>query len=502
MSGFEWPPLPEWFWYAVTFLYGAIVGSFLNVVIYRLPLISFRSPGEKPAPGEPQTLSKPPSTCPNCHYTLTFWDNIPLLSFLGLRARCRLCRQPISWRYFCVELITACLWTLLYHQVVDDTGISWVSYVFQALFLSVLIALIFIDLDHFIAPDELNILAAILGIGRDLACLALAYFSGGAVWDTFRDRFTYFHWLPTGIVGALAYGGLLLGISVLGFLYYAREPGESTLSALRRCFSEDAPPVPEPEASAVAEIAPEPEADEPEVEEEEGESPRLAFSPAFLCAISALAMLPLVRWWAPLFFVVPLLAFLVIARQGESLGATARRFFRSDDLGLPGSASSEVEQSQAEADQFVKEAETGQHGGMGLGDVKLAIGIGGLLGPGLAILSLGFATLFGAVTGITLAKMHRRSLRLSLPFVPFMAAGALLTMLYGPVMLGWYGRFLNPEAPRLVSPGEELRDRKAKERAEQRRLQPGPGAIRRGAAPTPGRPATLPDPTRTAPDSR
>jgi len=134
--------------------------------------------------------------------------------------------------------------------------------------------------------------------------------------------------------------------------------------------------------------------------------------------------------------------------------------------------------AQDEADQFAKEAETGQHGGMGLGDVKLAVGLGGMLGPGLATLSLGFATAFGAITGIALAAKHGRSLRIGLPFVPFMAIGAIVAQLYGAQVVAWYSRFLNPEPPRVLSPGELRRLEKQKER------DATPGARRTPAEPT------------------
>jgi prepilin signal peptidase PulO-like enzyme (type II secretory pathway) len=97
-----------------------------------------------------------------------------------------------------------------------------------------------------------------------------------------------------------------------------------------------------------------------------------------------------------------------------------------------------VAQLRAESDQFAIEAEEGKHGGMGLGDVKLALAIGAILGPGPALLSLFVATFVGAATGITLARVHGRSLRLAIPFGPFMAVGAIVVMLYGAQMMDWY----------------------------------------------------------------
>src|ERR1041384_1807799 len=84
----------------MAFLFGAIVGSFLNVVVYRLP--------------RGESLSYPGSHCPKCDRPLAAYENIPLVSFLALRARCRTCKAPISWRYFCVELITALAFVAIY----------------------------------------------------------------------------------------------------------------------------------------------------------------------------------------------------------------------------------------------------------------------------------------------------------------------------------------------------------------------------------------------------
>ncbi len=471
MNDFVWPPLPDWFWYPIVFGYVAIVGSFLNVVIFRLPL--------------GKHLSNPPSTCPSCNYKLTFWDNIPLLSFLFLGARCRLCRNPISWRYFCVELVTACLWTLLYHQMVDSTLLSQVHFVLQALLVAVLVALVFIDLDHFIAPDELTVMAATLGFGRDIALLGLAYAMGDPIWSEMRGRFLYLGWIPFSLVGAAVYAGLLFFVSFATFVYYARDEGESIGAVARRFFdfsetetlaaAEHSEGSLEPTPSEVS-VSTERE-EKLEAEEPEGEAPRLAFSPAFLCAVSAVLMAPLLKFWAALFLVVPFLLFLLISRRGESVGAAARRFFRSGDLGPPIEGDPSISAAQDEADQFAKEAETGQHGGMGLGDVKLAVGLGAMLGPGLAMLSLGFATAFGAVTGIALAAKHGRSLRIGLPFVPFMAIGAIVSQLYGAQVVAWYSGFLNPEPPRVLSPGELRRLEKQKER------EAGGGARPRPAAP-------------------
>ncbi len=449
------PPLPEWFWYPVVFLYGAIVGSFLNVLIYRLPLISFGVEKHLTIGGK--------SFCPRCHNYLKPYHNVPLLGFLFLKGRCAFCRVRISWRYPMVELVTACLWTVLYHQIGTQTGVTWVDFVFQALFASVLIAMVFIDLDHFIAPDELNVVGFIFGLGRDLVCLGLAYYAGRWVWEEFAPRYTYFGWLPRAIPGALTYGGVMLLVSYLGFVYYARNEGESLAQVSRRFLSDEEE---QPEAGMATiplpQTAPEAlvEGEQSEAVEEEGDPPRLQFSPGFIAFMSALFLYVPAGWWCLAALFVPLLAFLAFARfPGEPIAQTARRFFKADDqAGVPDDADPLDDQPvskpepesqptlteadlQAEADRFAREAQTGSAGGMGLGDVKLGLAIGALLGPGMALLSLLFATGIGAVTGGILAGVNRQNnLRIGVPFVPFMAAGAILVMLFGNSFVGWYLR--------------------------------------------------------------
>lgn len=524
-----------WFWYLVVFGYGAIVGSFLNVLVYRMPL--------------GMNVSRPASHCPHCNHYLSRLDNIPLLSFLFLGARCRYCRAPISWRYFGVELLTGSLWVTLFWRLSGDTGVSWINYVACALFASVLIALIFIDLDHFFVPDELNWVGLALGVGRDVLCLLLAWWSGYGLAET-REQFTYFGWLPRSVVGALVYGGLLLAVSFFAFLYYAREEHESLAQTARRFFTyeeteaeTDLPVTPPPAATqtpaltgaanefgggtvalpadtnAAAPVlagnaasfeqltaaaaptraqvftpafgdglsgefaagahpgeqnAPNEQAEDGENEpgdaDEADDAPpvRLQFSPAFLAAVAALLLVPALGAWAVLAFVVPLFGFAGMSRRANEPAASALgRFFRSNDQAYAGdtgdagnldpvlagtaavSSSSPPLSAEAQAsaelaqdaDQFAREAETGRHGGMGLGDVKLALAIGALLGPGQAVLSLLVAAGAGAVVGIALMLIHGRNMRLGLPFVPFMALGALIVLLFGQDLVGWYLQF-------------------------------------------------------------
>ena len=120
------------------FIFGAVVGSFLNVCIFRIPAKA--------------SIIKPLSQCPHCHHPVRFYDNIPLISYIVLRGKCRDCGGKISWRYPVVELITAILSLLLFLRF----GLTFNLLIFFV-FTAVLIVITFIDLDHQIIPDVLTL---------------------------------------------------------------------------------------------------------------------------------------------------------------------------------------------------------------------------------------------------------------------------------------------------------------------------------------------------------
>ncbi|MEN6467593.1 MAG: prepilin peptidase [Smithella sp.] len=120
------------------FISGAAIGSFLNVCIFRIPA--------------EESIIRPASRCPSCLHPIRFYDNIPIISFLLLRARCRDCGAKISWRYPLVELITGLLALLLFIKF----GLT-LDFLVYFVFTAVLIIISFIDLDHQIIPDILSL---------------------------------------------------------------------------------------------------------------------------------------------------------------------------------------------------------------------------------------------------------------------------------------------------------------------------------------------------------
>ena len=127
------------------FIMGLILGSFLNVCIARLP--------------RGRSIVTPPSHCPRCRHSIKFYDNIPLISFMILRRRCRNCGELISWRYPFVELING----LLYAWAVQEFWISGEAFLVMAL-CSSLIAITFIDFDHQIIPDAITLPGMLVGL--------------------------------------------------------------------------------------------------------------------------------------------------------------------------------------------------------------------------------------------------------------------------------------------------------------------------------------------------
>jgi len=118
-------------------LFGLVIGSFLNVCIHRIP--------------QGQSIVRPRSRCPYCNHLIRAWENIPLVSYALLRGRCSQCHARISWVYPAVEALTAGVFYLLFRKY-EFGAAFWLN----ALFFSLLIALVFIDLFHRILPDVLT----------------------------------------------------------------------------------------------------------------------------------------------------------------------------------------------------------------------------------------------------------------------------------------------------------------------------------------------------------
>jgi leader peptidase (prepilin peptidase)/N-methyltransferase len=187
--------LPPAFGYVVAGLFGAIVGSFLNVVIHRVPL--------------EESIVFPNSRCPSCSAAIAFYDNIPIFSYVILRGKCRGCKKGISLRYPAVELLTA----VMFVAVAWHDGLS-AALPFDLIFCSALLALVFIDSKHMILPNVITYPGMVFAV---VARIALPLITGGFHFDDIPSL-TYGAlegvpiWVVSvvgAIVGALIGGGSL-----------------------------------------------------------------------------------------------------------------------------------------------------------------------------------------------------------------------------------------------------------------------------------------------------
>jgi leader peptidase (prepilin peptidase)/N-methyltransferase len=181
---------------------GAMIGSFLNVVIHRLP--------------REQSIVFPNSTCPRCSARIKAYDNIPILSFLILRGKCRACGARISPRYPAVEALVA----LLFAAVTWHDGVSFIL-AFDLAFAAAIVALLFIDAEHMILPNAITYPGILFAL---ITRVVVPYVAGPSHFDDLPYLITTFPpawpaWLVSLIgaaIGALAGGGSLW---LMGFLW-------------------------------------------------------------------------------------------------------------------------------------------------------------------------------------------------------------------------------------------------------------------------------------------
>ena len=356
-----WDQVPFHFWSVVFFVFGAIVGSFLNVCIYRMPL------------GE--SIVSPPSHCPHCRYSIPWYLNVPLVTWLYLRGKCANCRAPISIRYFLVELLTGvtflCCWLYAGHYSV------WLALIF-CLFLSGLIVATFIDFEHFIIPDEITLGGTVVGFVCSLLLPAL------------HGRHSVAASLVDSLLGILAGAGLVYAILRAGKLAFGRQRLELP-AACKVIFTETGIILPDREIlyeelfyrrSDVVML----EASRAELSDRCYQNVAVSLSPAQL-KIGEEVMNP---------------------EDVPYLEVT------TDNLILPREA-------------------------MGLGDVKFMAAIGAFLGWQAVIFSLMVSSVIGAIVGVTLIALRRQAWSSRLPYGPYIALAATIWLFWGPRLLAiWF----------------------------------------------------------------
>lgn len=193
-------PFEFYFFLCSAFVLGAIIGSFLNVCIYRIP--------------EGLSVVSPPSSCPKCGHRIRWYENIPILSYLFLLGRCSSCRVKISFRYPAIEALTGILFVLVLYYF----GFSTATLIYW-LFVAALVVITFIDLDHQIIPDVISL----PGIPVGFACSF------------------FIPWLPwlDSLLGILLGGGILFAVAWLYEVLAKREGmggGDIKLLAMMGAF--------------------------------------------------------------------------------------------------------------------------------------------------------------------------------------------------------------------------------------------------------------------------
>jgi leader peptidase (prepilin peptidase)/N-methyltransferase len=360
----NWAMVPFHFWTVCVFLFGAIVGSFLNVCIHRMP--------------RGESVIRPSSHCPGCGYSIPWYLNIPLFTWLWLRGRCAHCGEKISPRYFLVELLTglmfAACWVRFGHQS------ALVPFVFCAL-IGGLIAATFIDFEHFIIPDEITLGGTVVG-------LLLAFFVPGShiSFPFLQPMTSASAAMKDSFLGVLVGGGVVYGVLRLGKLLFGRQKVQLTPRS-RIVFTETALILPEQEI----------------LYEE------LFYRPGDTIRFEAERVEMIDRCYGKA----------KVSLQPKKLQIDGDTF--DPDT---------VHHLEAEAEMVVLPREA-----MGLGDVKFMAAIGAFLGWRAVLFSLAASSLIGTLVVGMLIAMRRREWSARLPYGPYIALAAVIWLFGGYLLL-------------------------------------------------------------------
>jgi leader peptidase (prepilin peptidase)/N-methyltransferase len=355
-----WAKVPFHFWTITLFFFGTIVGSFLNVCIYRMPL--------------GLSVVNPPSHCPHCKYSIPWYLNMPLITWLALRGKCKNCGAPIASRYFLVELLTGVAFAAVWLKF---GAINWVLALIYCLFIAGLITATFIDFEHYIIPDEITIGGMFVGVICSFLVPIMQFTFPG-----FKRVTSPATAMWISIVGLAVGGGIVYLILRLGKLMFGRRQVELPTGA-KIIFTDTGIHLPN-------EVVP-----YEEVFYRESDTIRLHASKLELvdrCYIDAKVELQ------------------------------PSRLKIGDDQFVP----EEVPLMEAVAEQIILPREA-----MGLGDVKFMAAIGAFLGAPATIFSLALSSVIGSAVGLSLIAMRKKEWSNRLPYGPYIAAAAIIWMFGG-----------------------------------------------------------------------
>lgn len=354
-----WARVPFHFWSAVVFWFGAMVGSFLNVCIYRMP--------------RGESVVSPPSHCPHCNYSIPWYLNIPLITWLYLRGKCANCKAPISFRYFLVELLTGLLFLAAWLNFGRESAAVALVY---CLVLAGFIVATFIDFEHFIIPDEITIGG--MGAGFLASFLVPGLHGVEKVPDALKASF-----LGMAIGGGVVYAILRGGKLLFGKQKLKLEPGTKVI------FTETGIKLPE--------------------EEVPYEDIFYRKSDTIMIEASQVEMID--RCY-----------------RNVPVRLSPERLRIGDD---------EFDPEQTPFLEVISDQMTVPREAMGFGDVKFMAAIGAFLGWQATIFSLLVSSIIGAAVGITLIITGKREWSSRLPYGPYIALAAVIWMFWGHRWIIW-----------------------------------------------------------------
>ncbi|MGA2787617.1 MAG: prepilin peptidase [Verrucomicrobiota bacterium] len=367
----NWAVVPFHFWSLVFFTLGCIVGSFLNVCIYRMPL--------------GLSIITPRSHCPHCKYSIPWYLNIPLVTWLALRGRCKNCGAPISARYFIVELLTGAAFLscwLVFGEPGHPLPSMPVALVY-AIFIAGLIAATFIDFEHFIIPDEITLGGMAAGF---IASFFLPSLQGANALDVGMRR---------SFVGAVVGAAAIYAILRLGKWLFGRQrlkwPKETKI-----IFTETSVHLPDKEISY----------DE------------LFYRRSDMIVLHARTIELVDRGYKDVVLKLALRSGLLEIEQDK---------FETETLNPE-----EIHHLEAVGTEIVLPREA-----MGLGDVKFMGAIGAFIGWQGVMFSLMLSSMIGAAVGVTLIAMRRRAWSSRMPYGPYIALAAAIWIFGGKKLVPW-----------------------------------------------------------------
>jgi len=454
------PPIPNtaawptWYWPAVFFLFGTMVGSFLNVCIHRMP--------------RGESIVCPPSRCPHCGYRIPWVLNIPLVTWLHLRGKCRNCGASISVRYFLVELLTGLIFLAVWLTFGPRSAALALVY---CLLFSLFIVAAFIDFEHYIIPDEITL----GGLGAGLFCSFVVPLAQHATTSAGALRRSFWGLLiGGGLVYAIVRGGkLLFGRQRFSFppdtkvtfsetvlklpdrevpyeeLFYRKSDAvvfrskrvELYLGTTAAAATQPGPPVAaEPDQQATSAANPLTESASTPTLSSEPPPPTLSESNPPHAAVPGAALAADPAAPEPGESSLP-----VVPEPGEPeppdrvyedvlVRLRPHQLRIGEDVFNPETVARMV----AVTEEIVMPREA-----MGFGDVKFMASIGAFLGASAALFSLLLSAMIGSLVGISLIALRRREWSSRLPYGPYIALAAIIWVFGGDSLYAWWVGQLN-----------------------------------------------------------